>query len=70
MAVFECILLIMCFDAGKTESKEFEGCDRVAHKQSEEKKILTECERKECCCVVQSPGEQSLLLWKTVLGAR
>lgn len=39
-------------------------------KQSEEKKILTKCERKECCCVIQSPGEQSLLLWKTVMDAR
>lgn len=38
-------------------------------KHSEEKKILTEYERKECCCVLQSPGEQSLL-WKTVMDAR
>lgn len=37
---------------------------------SEEKKILTKCERKECCCIIQSPGEQSLLLWKTVMDAR
>lgn len=39
-------------------------------KQSEEKKIPTKCERKECCCVIQSPGEQSVLLWKTVMDAR
>lgn len=35
-----------------------------------EEKILSECERKECCCVIQSPGEQSLLLWKSVMDAR
>lgn len=39
-------------------------------KQSEEKKIPTKCERKECCCVIQLPGEQSLHPWKTVMDAR
>lgn len=28
------------------------------------------CERKECFCVLQSPGEQSLLIWKTVIDVR
>lgn len=49
--------------------KEFKGHIRRDN-QCEEKNILIECERKECCCVIQSPGEQSLLLRKNCHGSQ